>query len=664
MSGIKHLTDIYKKKGRDFTEKLFKNEIMVTENLDGSSFSFEKDFVGDNISFYKKDQSNPITKVDRILMTYYEKPITYIQALPDEVKEKIPRGWRFGMTYFPNTKPVRIEYDRVPKNHLILTHITIRNEFGESERSIQDKEELDEWADRLGLERAPILFQGKLDNNQRLEIMDFVTTPYMDLKNKYKTESFVKYLISILNPDIIKTTLGNDLHGEIDSVIIRFIGDDEEEEDILAKMVDPIFSEISKDNKVQKSSYFPNDVYSLCLIDVMNFILEYGVESFDASGEEPEERYINFVFSVFKRFIDELGEKYIGVDFDKPDYLKNENFALNREFITDPEVNTALDKEDSYGDILQLILNSYRKLKRKPHGFFTEGLIEQYNHLVEEIAAYINAKRKERIEESIGLPSFVWFKKKIRSFVPEDEMIDESLDEEYLDSLLETKDNVSEAEPDKKEEDEGNSSEFFSFKSFKKVVSTNKEKKKIKILNEENQKCNLIIGKFQPFNNGHLKMCTRLMKENGLPVFICVVHDELSNNKYPFSKDLVKKYMGAVTSDNEKLFSGYKIVPTNLLEDSVIAIADKINPVSICVGDSDFENMLLQREFLKKKYDLEANEIEIYKTPRWTNNDDVRKCIEEEDFQSFKSKVPKDVAILFNEFVKEYKELKGEDKEA
>jgi len=159
-------------------------------------------------------------------------------------------------------------------------------------------------------------------------------------------------------------------------------------------------------------------------------------------------------------------------------------------------------------------------------------------------------------------------------------------------------------------------------------------------------------------------MCTRLMKENGLPVFICVVHDELSNNKYPFSKDLVKKYMGAITSDDVKLFSGYKIVPTNLLEDSVIAIADKINPVSICVGDSDFENMLLQREFLKKKYDLGANEIEIYKTPRWTNNDDVRKCIEEEDFQSFKSKVPKDVAILFNEFVKEYKELKGEDKEA
>ena len=56
MSGIKNLTDIYEKKGRSFIEKIFSKELTVTENLDGSSFSFEKDFVGDGISFYKKDQ--------------------------------------------------------------------------------------------------------------------------------------------------------------------------------------------------------------------------------------------------------------------------------------------------------------------------------------------------------------------------------------------------------------------------------------------------------------------------------------------------------------------------------------------------------------------------------------------------------------------------------
>jgi hypothetical protein len=43
MSGIKHLNEIYEKKGKEFTEKLFSSELTVTENLDGSSFSFEKE---------------------------------------------------------------------------------------------------------------------------------------------------------------------------------------------------------------------------------------------------------------------------------------------------------------------------------------------------------------------------------------------------------------------------------------------------------------------------------------------------------------------------------------------------------------------------------------------------------------------------------------------
>ena len=40
MSGIKNLADIYEKQGKDFVEKLFKDDVTITENLDGSAFSF------------------------------------------------------------------------------------------------------------------------------------------------------------------------------------------------------------------------------------------------------------------------------------------------------------------------------------------------------------------------------------------------------------------------------------------------------------------------------------------------------------------------------------------------------------------------------------------------------------------------------------------------
>ena len=658
MSGIKHLSDIFQDKGKSFIEKLFSKELTVTENLDGSTFSFERDFTGNNISFYKKDQENPITKVDRILMSYYEKPINYIDSLPELTKEEIPKGWRFGMTYFPNSKPVRIEYERVPKNHLILTHVLVRDEFGETENIIQDKEELDRWADKLGVERAPIIFQGKLNEDQKLSIMDFLSTPLMDLKNRFKTESFSKYLISILNPEIVKTTLGKDLHGEIDSLVFRF-DDEGKEETILAKMVDPVFYEISKDRKASRSSHFPSDIYSLCLIDVMNFILEKGVESFDAQGIEPEERYINFVFSVFKSFIYDEGERYLGVDFNKPDYLKSDEFALNKDLIQDTEVISYLDKDDSYIDILQMILNSFRKFKRKPHGFFTEGLIKQFNQLVEEIASYINAKRKERIEESLGLPSFVWFKKAGSRFNVDYEEETEEIEENLLSDVSDNTDMLLESENADTQAEE-DTSEFFSFKDFKKVVSTNKEKKKIKILNESNDKVNVIIGKFQPFNNGHLKMCSRVKKENNLPIFLCVVHPGGDpNNKYPFSEELVKKAIGSLVSENDKMFAGYEIVPSNLLEDAINIVSKKANPASVCIGEKDFENMLLQREWIRNKYDLNGGDIEIFKTPAWSDNNLVRDYIRKGDFQEFKSKVPKSIAVMFNEFNREIQELEN-----
>jgi hypothetical protein len=646
MAGIKHLNEIYEKKGKEFMEKLFSSELTVTENLDGSTFSFEKDFIGNNISFYKKDQDNPITRVDRILMTYYEKPINYIISLPEETKNEIPAGWRFGMTYFPKNKSVSIEYDRIPKNHLVLTHIIIKNEFGENVKSVQDKKELEDWAEKLGVDPPPVIFQGRLNDDQKLLVMDFSSTPLTDLRDKFQTESFSKFLIGVLNPSLKSTTLGKDLYGQIDSLIFRFKGGNGEE-DYLAKAVDPIFYEMSGFKKSAKSSYFPSDVYTLTLIDIMNFILENVVENFVSVGEEPEDRYISFVFDVFKKFIADSNEKYIGADFEKPDYLQSEEFSINKDLIDDQSVIDLLE-EESYESILQMILNSFRKYKKNPYGFFTEGLIEQFNHLVDEIASHINRKKKEKIQEAVGIPSFIWFKKAIKDFKVFEEIEEIEIQEDQEEKTQEIN-LILESEENK----EKITSEFFSFNNYKKVIATNKEKKKIKILNEEKESSNIIIGKFQPFNNGHFKMCTRVKKENNFPIFLCVVHPGSVSKKYPFSKELIEKSISSLVSETPSLFSGYCFIESPLLEDALSKAKEKVNVCSVCVGDSGFKDMVLQREWIKNKYDTGENGIEIYKTPIWSKNSDVRDHIKNSDFGSFKSKVPKSISLVFNEFVKE-----------
>jgi hypothetical protein len=46
----------------------------------------------------------------------------------------------------------------------------------------------------------------------------------------------------------------------------------------------------------------------------------------------------------------------------------------------------------------------------------------------------------------------------------------------------------------------------------------------------------------------------------------------------------------------------------------------------------------------------------IFKTPYWSNNEEIRSYIQNTDFQKFKNKVPKSIAVLFNEFVREMQE--------
>ena len=92
MAGIKYLNDIYKRQGQDFLDNLFKKTVVITEMLNGSSFSFEKSQSDGEISFYKRDQLNPISKIDRTIMRYYEPPIRYINSLPYKKSWKYQPG--------------------------------------------------------------------------------------------------------------------------------------------------------------------------------------------------------------------------------------------------------------------------------------------------------------------------------------------------------------------------------------------------------------------------------------------------------------------------------------------------------------------------------------------------------------------------------------------
>lgn len=631
MSGISHLYDLYNKKGQDFIEKLFNTYVTVNEKMDGSAFIFERDLETGKFKFYKRDQRNPITMVDRTLMKYYEVPIQYIESLPPHVLTKIPRGWKFGLEYFSSPQPVEIAYDRIPKNNLILSYVHVIEEAGTIARTIQEKEKLDTWADLLGIERPPIIFQGNLDEDQKNKIMEFLSTPFNELVEEFKTKSFVRFIIGVLNPELKKTALNEDLDKAIEGIVFRF-GDPSGGDPILSKMVDPIFTEMAKTKAQKRKEEKPSDFLGITLIDVMNFILEKGVDFFECKGNTNDERYVSFMSSVFVEFLGEYSNMYKGADFQEPEYLKKDDFRINKKFITNRDVINYIEEDPSFESLFKLMLNSFRKIKKRAGGLINQGALEQFNLLVEDIQ-----KRVEKVNESFvfesNLPTFMDFKRK-------------NLEKNKVNYVTEESEGEKEDDP------------FYSYNEFISALETidNIEKPKSKIKEEETPELkdvNVLIGRFQPFHNGHLKMVKSMKKENGLPCLIAVVHPgHNTSGKSPFDEDLVKKYMESVVRENPEDICGFFIVSRGLL--GVIygtAKSHGFRVKSIGAGDDRIMDYKKQVEYLKKNGSDFPKDMEIIKTPRSTSGTEVREKIKNEDFTSFKKLVPPSISSLYNSLV-------------
>ena len=629
MAGINHLYDLYNKKGADFVNQLFNQYVTINEKMDGSAFSFERDKDTGKFKFYRRDQRNPITLVDRTLMKYYEKPIQYIESLPPHVIQKIPRGWRFGLEYFANTNPVEIVYDRLPKNHLILSYVHQLDDAGKIVKTIQKKSSLDEWADLLGVEHSPIIFQGKLDEDQKSKLLEFLNTPFKKLVERFSTQSFVRYIISTLNPELSKSALNEDLDKEVEGIVFRFGDPNKENETVLAKMVDPIFTEIAKQKSSEQREKKPSDFLGITLLDVMNFILEKGLKNFEVEGDTEDERYISFISDVFAKFLDDNKEKYKGTDFEEPSYLKKEDFRLNKNLITDRKVLKYVEEDESFESLFKLILNSFRKIKTRATGIVTSGMVEQLNLLIQDIKDYIK-KEKSPVNES----EFVSFSDFKKEFIPNVDYIQEE-----------------------NEESERSENPFFSYDEFISKLETIDNQTKddkdqlVEKAPEDPKAVNVLIGRFQPFHSGHLKMAKKLKEKNNLPSFVVVVYPgHIKSGKSPFDERIIKQYMEAVVKDNPEDLVDYMIVDRGLVGSIINKLVMMgLAPHLIAAGDDRKDYYEKQIEYIKRS-DLIDNlpkDFGLEVTPRFTSATEVRDKLKSEDFASLKKLLPKSVLNLY-----------------
>jgi nicotinamide mononucleotide adenylyltransferase len=529
------------------------------------------------------------------------------------VLSEIPNAWRFGMEFFINPSPVLLSYQRIPKNGLVLTHIIVKNEFGDIERTIVEKEELEYWANLIEVENPPIIFQGKLSDEQKVSINDFINSPNDNLKNEYGTESFAKFLIGILNKDINKSHLNDSLEEPIEGVVFRFGPIDGTGDSFTAKILDPMFEDITKQNNVKKASYFPSDIYGITILEVMNFMLDRNVDSFSFEGDDPQDKYISYISSVFNAFVEENGEKYLGLDFQEPEFLKQEGFQINSELIKDEKTKALITEDESYQSLFKVILSAFRKIKKRPGGFFTQGAIEQFNLLVREISNYLN--NSISVVESM-IPTFDQFRKTKKTFVPQEEIEDE---EEEEDTEEEVEEEPKEEPAEDQAEDpvvieapkEGEPSDEIVdpvdddlVNQIKDILGQN-DPISDHTLVSPGKEVNIVIGKFQPFNNGHLKLIKKANQTNGLPVVIMVVN----GSKNFIKGEVMDRMMSIVSNELPDIIDSYKYIDDDLLSSVINSLGNKYNPKTLTIGSKRLDNYLLQSRSLKKRKKLELRRL-------------------------------------------------------
>jgi cytidyltransferase-like protein len=538
-------------------------------------------------------------------------------------------------------------YDSIPKNHLLLSYVHEYGDDGKIKKTVQDKGELDDWADLLGIDRAPIIFQGYLTEEQKSKITEFLRTPFDQLVERFKTQSFVRFIIGTLNPDLKKTALNEDLDKDVEGIVFRFGDPNKESEPVLAKMVDPVFTQMAKDKSMKQRENKPSDFLGLTLMDVMNFILERGIDTFRVEGDNEDERYVSFMGDVFSRFLEEYSDKYKGADFEEPEYLKREEFRLNKDLIDDRRVLKYVNEDDSFESLFKLMLNSFRKIKSRAGGIITKGMMEQMNLLIRDIKDYIQNPRKGRLHE--GFMSFLDFKKEMAPEV------------EYL--------------KEEDEETEADENPFYSYKEFisaletidsspkpKSIVITEKEGEDGKKLKD----VNLLVGRFQPFHNGHLKMAKFLKEKNNLPSVAVVVYPgHNKSGKSPFNEDTIKKYMDGVVRDEKEVID-YIIVQRGLIGSAIVKLLEKgYKPQLIGAGEDRVNDYTKQLEYIKKS-DIgdQMQDLKLVQTPRTTSATKVREEIKNEDYAGFKRLVPKAVENVYDLLKAEMKAGEGKIKES
>jgi len=361
---INTLSQILNKKGENYLNSFLNEELIISEKIDAFRILFEN--VNGTLQFYKKDLT-PINLIERVLSNLYEDALTEIEVLVG--KTQLPEGLVFGLYYCPTERPMRLPYTNLPK--YILTDVT-KKENGKIIESF-DHNEVKNWAAILCMARPPIIFSGKLSEEQKQALLKYD-------KKEFDNEGN----LSIISEKLFGKTYSQE--NIIEGLIIQ-------SKDKVAQIISYEFDIL---NEAYEKNYTSRDFYDLVLINLNSFMDNYSIPVLESNNSE--ELYLELISNIFNNYC----KSYKIDESLDPQYLTPPSFGysgkLNKKLISNKETLELINKSPVYESIFKILISAFRKYK-KPYGLLSESFVEKFNTYVYLINNY--TKNNNNLNENL-----------------------------------------------------------------------------------------------------------------------------------------------------------------------------------------------------------------------------------------------------------------------
>lgn len=592
---LKKLREHFQDTNINAFHKLLGNRVMVVEKISAPSFYVRRN--EGKFEFYKSSNSEPLTRVDRTMMSLYEVAIKHIQSLSPTAKDQLPNDFKFGFDYLPEVSVSEFNYDEVPHNNLILTHIQQLTEAGKVKKTIIDSAIINKWAKTLDVQAQQPIFDGMLSQDQKKALLELLQMNDKDFSSSFdylietdNATSFTKEIYRIFDANSTKSVLQKDLESEIDGLILNFV---EGKKIQSYKLEDFIRKPL---NEGRESSH----IYQITIADILEFVSTYDFSEIQLTEERADERYIELMSVVFNEYVAKNSSKFIGVDFESAEFATSESFKLNTNFIKNEKTVRHVSNE-ILAELFKITLGSFRKPRTKSSDILNDQMIEQLNSMVKKINQIVLAENTN--ENSIQ--------------------------------------------------------DFKNFMLHNRIVSNVNlsEGLNVKYAEHGKEPINIFVGRFQPFTLGHAKVLETIHKENGHDVIVLLVKSKNPKRKKgdefskPYDADLQIEMFNNVKKQY-KFLKDIVIIPTGGIDTIFNALRPKYEPVLWGTGTDRLKSYGYQVNNDVYRDELNVrSDFGLFEIPRGDENisaTKVRNAMLDGNEKAFKSMTPKSIHPMYS----------------